>query len=158
MATQKSAACISNYAPDTPDGNMKCRIGTWTYADDGAAAIGDVLQMVPVPKGAQIIDILLAWTALSAGVFNVGDGDDADRFFLALVANKIGRISMFGGFDNETNTDETAVRGTTKANLGYEYTAADTIDITLTSAAVESADEITMMVLYKVEGGTADET
>jgi len=158
MATQKSAACIANYAPDAPDGNIKCRIGTWTYTDDGAAAIADVLQMVPVPKGAQIIDIKLAWTALSAGVFNVGDADDPDRFFLALVANDVGRISMFGGFDGSTNSDEDAVCGATKANLGYEYTVADTIDITLTSAAVEASDEITMAVLYKVEGGIADET
>jgi len=158
MATRKSAACIANYAPDAPDGNVKCRIGTWTYADDGTAVADDVIQMVPVPKGAQIIDILIGWTALSGGTFDVGDGTTADRFFDGLTANDIGRVSMFGGFNGSAAAAEGVCEGATKANLGYEYTAADTIDITLISGDVESGDEITMMVLYKVQGGISDET
>jgi len=158
MATQKSAACIAGYGPDAPDGNVKCRIGTWTFTDDGAAADGDVLQMVPVPKGAQIIDILIAWTDLTGGTMEVGDGTTADRFFDGLTADDVGRVSMFGGFDNSGAAAEGVCEGEVKANLGYEYTVADTIDITLTGATVAASDEITMMVLYKVQGGIADET
>jgi len=158
MATLKSAACIANYAPDAPDGNVKARIGTWEHDVDGSASASDVIQMVPVPAGAQIIDVLVQWTALASScTFDVGDGNTADKYFDALDGDAVGRASLYGGMDAGGALDENEIEYGV-ANVGYEYTSADTIDITLHTAGTESGDKITMIVLYKVEGGIADET
>lgn len=161
MSTLKTDAAKANYGPDFPDGNVKARIGLWTYDDDGAAVADDVIQMVPLPKGAQIIDVIVEWTALgSSCTFDVGfTGGTVDLFFNGLDgdATNGGRASFYGGFYGTASLTYDLCSMANK-NVGYELSAADTVDILLIGGDLESADEIKMIVLYKVEGGIADET
>jgi len=156
MATIKSEAVKSGIVPDATDGRLSVAWGFWTFDDDGGGAIGDVIQMVVIPKNARIIDIKVEWPNTFAGActFDVGDGDDDDRF-LAAIANgtNAGRISLYGGWANGAEIDEAI-----NANgLGYTYTAEDTIDITCEGAAAATGDLFALCVIYSVEGGFADE-
>jgi len=156
MATYKTEAVLSGNCPDRQDGSINASWGHWSYDDEGGGAINDIIQMVNIPKGARIIDIMVEWPATFAGssTFDVGDGDDDDRFMAAIAnATNAGRLSLFGGFSNAAEIDE-AINA---SGLGYTYTAADTIDITVEGAAAATGDIFIMCVLYTVEGGFDDE-
>lgn len=156
MATIKSSAVLSGNAPDRMNGQVQVVWGHWDFTTDGGGAINDVIQMVPIPKGARIIDILVEWPATfdGAATFDVGDGDNDDRFMAAISnATNAGRLSLFGGFSNAAEIDE-AINA---SGLGYLYTADDTIDITCEGGAAATGDYFDMCVLYTVEGGFNDD-
>uniref|UniRef100_A0A6H1ZS52 Putative structural protein n=1 Tax=viral metagenome TaxID=1070528 RepID=A0A6H1ZS52_9ZZZZ len=156
MAIHKTEAVLSGNCPDRADGSINASWGHWAYDDEGAVVIDDVIQMVNIPAGARIIDILVEWPATFAGssTFDVGDGDDDDRFMAAIAnATNAGRLSLFGGFSNTAEIDE-AINA---SGLGYTYSAADTIDITVEGANTATGDIFIMCVLYIVEGGFTDE-
>lgn len=97
-------------------------------AGDTAFVINDVVQMVKVAAGTKIMGVLLSVDALdsSTGIVTaVGDGDDDDRF---ITGATIGR-SGAAGVQSLNN----------HAGHLYEYTAADTIDFKVTTAASGTA-------------------
>ena len=156
MATIKTEAVISGAIIAEKPGCVLCSFGHWAYDDEGGGAVDDVIQMCPVPDNARIIDILVEWpNTFAAGcTFDVGDGDDDDRF-LAAISNtaNAGRMSLFGGLFNSIEIDEAI-----NANgVGYTYTDPDTIDIVTEGAASATGDLFVMCVLYMVEGFFADE-
>lgn len=114
---------------------------------------GDTLQMVPIPKNAQILDIHIT-TKKAGGTLDlaggtgchVGDGASSTRFMDDVSLGTLEMLTM-------------AANGKPNA-IGYTYDeAADTIDIALTSAAtVVETDVIFMMnVFYKMAGSIKDE-
>ena len=155
MATVRTEAVLADVAPDRQNGQVQVVWGHYSYADEGAVAINDVIQMVPIPKDARILDILVEWNSTwdAGSTFDVGDGDDDDRFLAAIAMANSGRMSLFGGLSNGAEIDE-AINA---SGLGYTYSAADTIDITIEGAAADTGDTITMAVLYVCEGGFDDE-
>jgi hypothetical protein len=155
MATVQTTAVIAGVRPDAncPAGVVLSRSGLFTLAasdgDATALASGDVIEMVPVPKGAQIIDIMLEWTDLdssSGPTMDVGDGDATNGYLDGLDITAAGKATLTAG---------TFVA----YSIGKEYTAADTIDCIICDHSPDaSSGTIKMVVLYKVEGAIDDET
>ena len=173
--TWKSDAVKSGVAGDAviPAGVLLCRTGYWNSADQ-AINTGDTLQMVPVPKGAQIQGLVLNFNAggASAAITGVGDGTLTTRFIGAIAGVYEGMVSWgccgisinggVGGFSLLTTTLIIGTIGTTQFNgaFNYEYTAADTIDILVGNEGDtwDSAGIFKLSVFYKREGALADET
>lgn len=155
MSTYYSEAVKSGVRLDStsPPGIVLARSATFTIAASGgdatALAQNDVIEMVPVPKGAQIVDILTQWSDLdSAGAptMDVGDGDDPNGYFENLDITTAGRAHL---------ASSTVVN----YSIGKEYAENDTIDVKIMDASPNATSgTINMVVLYKKEGGIADET
>jgi hypothetical protein len=152
MTTHKSNAVLAGITPDYAlAGVVLSRSCKFTPADDSIVS-GDTIQMIPVPKGAQILGIDIFYTALPAGTTgaDIGYGGDTDAFMstLPLTAQNI-KHWPGNALDNKTT-----------AGLLHTFTAADTIDIALGSAAtkIPTSTPIYMNVMYKMVGTIADET
>lgn len=92
----------------------------------GAAALsaGDVVQMVKVPAGARVVDLVYATNVLSQSVsaaISFGDGIDPNRY------------SSAGGLSNITGVLGDGLANAVTA-VGYEYSADDTVDVTVGAA------------------------
>ena len=102
-----------------------------------ALVTGDVLKMVPVFAGEQVLSVELKSADLDTNgsptlALNVGDGSDVDRY---IAASTIGRA---GGLAKHT------------AGCPQAYTADDTIDIQVgTGAATGAVGNITLSILVK---------
>ena len=114
---------------------------TATYTVSSALVVNDVIEMVKVPKGAKIVEVILACGDLDtdgtpAVVLAVGDGTTADRFITGSTVGQAGGVTRLG----------------VAAGLGYVYTANDTIDIKATTAAdaMSSAADVTLTVVYEL--------
>lgn len=113
-----------------------------TYNVATALVVNDVIKMVKVPKGARIVDIILACGVLDtdgtpAVVLAVGDGTTAGRFITGSTVGQAGGVVRLG----------------VAAGLGYVYTADDTIDIKATTAAdaLAAAADVTLTVIYDMQ-------
>ncbi len=153
MVTYKSTAVTSGLMPDLALAGVvlvrtaSVLISTATpEIATSVLTINDVLQMVPVPEGAQIIDIQIQIDSLMApsGIVNIGDGGDPDRYFESL--NFPTQSKGFGYL--------------THANVGFNkvYQTNDTIDITFLSDQNDSGHTLTMNVWYKMQGSIDDES
>lgn len=145
--TYYSPSCRSGAGiqPRTPLGICSVS-GSFDIAATGqgggvAFVINDVIQMVKIPNGATVLDIILDCPDLdtSTGVrLTVGDGDSTARYIAANnvgVAGGIIRMSVAGGSQNK-------------------YTADDTIDILISTAATGTAATtgvIYMTVFYTMD-------
>lgn len=94
---------------------------------------GDVIQMVRVPSGAQILDIWVISDQLSGGNYTigVGDGNSAARYFASLSVgstSSVNKMSIAAGF-------------------AYSYSAEDTIDITVGTATTATASGVIRLVV-----------
>jgi len=146
----RSEQVLSGVAPDRSNGQVQCAWGHFTYADDGAVAASEVMQMVKIPAYARIIDVLISWTALAI-TLGVGDGDDTTGYYSAVDTTNAGQLSLFGGVANNAEIDE----GPGNYQPGKVYTAADTIDV-IPSGAIGATFTLNMCVLYDVRGGFSD--
>lgn len=103
-----------------------------------AASQGDVIQMIPIPKGAHIVDVsVLALAPVSMTyTLAVGDGNSATRFI----------ASATGG-------NQVAVHAT--GGLGYSYSAEDTIDVSWTViGSASTSSSVRLSVLYAMDQTT----
>lgn len=113
-----------------------------TYEITEAVEEDDIFEMVKIPKGAVIHEIILGLDELDTNVsptltFNVGDDGSETRFISAATcgsASNISRISNMTGF-------------------GYQYTADNTIDVTAAAAPATGATSgtITLVVIYSMQ-------
>ncbi len=95
----------------------------------------DKVSMVPVPKGAVVLDVVVSATGGAASLsVDVGDDDDVDRF-LDGITNTAAAVASLGA-------DGAA------AGVGHEYTVDDTVDITFLGAAPTATHVYTMVVTY----------
>lgn len=132
MATfTASAANVAKYI----ENGVVCRSCIWTFSA-AAASVGDVVQMVRVPNGAHIIDVMVIpdFNAASATfAVNVGDGNSAARYVASATA------------------DVTVIHAT-GASIGYSYSAEDTIDIVVaTAASASTGATVRVTVLYAMD-------
>jgi hypothetical protein len=94
----------------------------------------DVIEMVKIPIGATIVDVILLTGALGSNVLGaVGDGTVPERF--------ITNTSVAG--NSITRQNATAHGGIPKT-----YTAADTIDVTVSNANPTDNIAFSLFVMY----------
>lgn len=137
MATSTSTRAGSTKpVRDGAHGNVHVAVCTYTLSSNPSAA--DVVQMVPVPKGARIVEVVLGTADLDTNgtptiTMKVGDGSDDDRFITSSTIGQTGGVTRLNA---QTGT-------------GYEYTADDTVDITFgAGAATFASGDITLSVHY----------
>jgi hypothetical protein len=102
-------------------------------------AASDILEMVKVPAGATIQEIICATTGSlgATSTVEIGDGGDTDRFFAA---------ANFG------NGAAGLVRLNVAGGHGYKYTSEDTIDVRIaTNATPATGAVVTMTVIYTMQ-------
>ncbi|MEG3619613.1 hypothetical protein V5T82_14190 [Magnetovibrio sp. PR-2] len=97
-----------------------------TY-DFSATAAGDVIQMLNVQNGTRVLEVSITQAALGGtGTLIVGDGTDPNGYITSTNANTAETVKQNGAYA-----------------VGKEYTADDTIDVTVETAAVTGS--ITVM-------------
>ncbi len=144
--TLYSGAVLAGTMPDanSPAGMVLCR--TETYTVDGASDANSVVQMIPVPKGAQILDIQVYIADAGAGrTCDIGDADTVDRYFDGLDVSS-------GPLRKSLVAD-----GDAAYIAPYEYEADDTIDVKWLGDTLEDDQVITMTVFYTMGGTIADD-
>jgi hypothetical protein len=169
--TVSSDAQTSKVCPDSciPAGIVLTRTGTYTATADMEA--NSVIHLIPMPKGAQLLDLLIAWQALGSGVtLDVGitdtdyTGYGIDMFFDGLAAEYAGYArwgAIMGGAAAATAGNVTHGAKFLANTWPYEFTADGCIDVKgLASSGTVIPDTtiITGVAIYKMEGGIADET
>lgn len=144
LTTSKVAAGIQ---PRTPHSGVVAVKGVYALA--AALVVDDVIQMVKIPKGAMILDMVLSAEDLDSGgspaiVLDVGDGGDTDRFIDGSTIGQAGGVIRLGSGVAAAVADGTN---------GYVYTADDTIDVYVQVAPATGATtgNITLTVIYTME-------
>ena len=103
-------------------------------------ATGTVIKMAPVPKGAMVTNIHVLWSGVSGVDLDVGDEDDADRYF--------------DGLDMGTAAGQASLAGHANAAADYVlpfvYGKDDTIDAIIRTTAMPDKGYISMHVEYKM--------
>lgn len=138
MATFTATAAQS-YAPAIFNVN-RCTTRLIRYTHPVALSVGDVIQMVKVPKGAIIAGPVMFGCSASAGAItvNCGDGNDTSAYAASVVLS-----------GSAMSLAALPYRG-----FGRSYSAEDTIDFTITVlSAVPGTVDLTLKVDYVVEGG-----
>lgn len=125
MATYQSSMVAEGVMARANAGET-CVSASYTFT--ATPALNDVVQMVKIPAGAKILDIVLTSTDIDTNgsptvVLDVGDGSDTDRF---IDGSTIGRT---GGVE----------RLNAHAGHLYEYTADDTIDVLIQAGPATGA-------------------
>ena len=115
-------------------------------------ASGDVVQVIEVPANTLCLyaglDVLTADGAGNSGTLALGDGADVDRYVSASTAT--------AGIEVTRERAGTSAMGTTSVGYGV-YTAADTIDLTIASGAVDCKVRV-FCVLADFDGEGDSET
>lgn len=157
MTTYKSDAATSGLMPDySRAGVVLCRSAEYTITT--APICPDIIEMVPIPKGAQILDIFLentcpnAWA--SCNTIYVGDGNDRDRFFKWPFCG----VKSWTNFAAASTLERRVVTGNN--DILHTYSEDDTIDIYFGGTIVTgpTGSHVTMHVFYKMDGSISDES
>lgn len=141
--TYTSSQAASTVNPRTCDGNV-CAVAA-VYEISAAIVVNDVFQMVRVPAGATILEIVLQTDDVdSAGpsvVFDVGDGSSTDRF-------------VDGCLTGQVAANDVACRINQVDGHNYVYSAEDTIDIIAQAAPAtsETTGTLRLTVFYTMQG------
>jgi hypothetical protein len=115
--------------------------GEFSLVDDnasGALELNDVMEVVKVPKGFQVFEVIFSTTDLDTNgtptiELDVGDGSDTDRF---ISGSGLTIAEATGGYARLNNL----------AGFGYIYTAADTIDVKVLTGPATGATTGTVKV------------
>lgn len=105
---------------------------TAKYVLPSSVAAGNVIQLVPLPARARVVDVIAAAQG-QATTMAIGDGDDPDRYITsgAVSSGAVARLNTAVGRD-------------------YRYPVADTIDAVLGGTPV-AGGIILVTVLYVIE-------
>lgn len=136
MPTYSSSGVASTVQPRA---SLETVTVSRSYTVSSNLATSDVIQMVKIPAGATIID-LIASASASVGATasaTVGDGNDVDRF---ITASQLGQGAA------------QLVAMNAATGHGYKYTADDTIDIRYASVATPATGAVlTLTVTYTMQ-------
>lgn len=140
----KSALVGTGLAARVTHTGVITRIATYEFLTGTPNVVNDVIQMVPVPIGATVLNVELACNILGAStILAVGDGDQVDRFI------KGSDVSILGG-TARLGAGQTAATQLTA--YGYKYAADDTIDVKVTTASTASGlGKIQLTVQYTMD-------
>lgn len=116
----------TTYKADKTQSTVQARGGiditsiTGTFTVSANLGANDVVEMVKIPKGATVQEVIVSASASVAATSTgeVGDGDDTDRYVSS------GSIGQGAASLSRLNN---------AAGHGYTYTAEDTIDIKFTT-------------------------
>lgn len=154
MASKYAAAYTNAYQTDPPvmaDANKvhgKLRVLYDSYALTADLSLADKIYFGKLPKGARVIDCILAFTALGAGNLDVGyeynkTGEagvltnDADAFLAAAAVTSAGTVGMI-----EQNN---------MVGMGYEIEGEADIVVSVQTDTSASSGTIKLAVYYVVE-------
>lgn len=107
------------------------------YTFTAAQSAGDVIQMVPIPRGAMVIDVVMSMSNMGGANFTygVGDGNATTRYLNSMSTSANGQVTrpfIAGG--------------------GYSYSTDDTIDVIMQTAGSASAvGTIRLTVMYSFD-------
>lgn len=126
MATLKSSLVADSTNKLTATVAPTFVLPTWVHAEytiTAALALNDEIQMIKVAPGCRVLDVIVSTTDLDTGgspaiVLDVGDGNDDDRYVADTTIGQAGGMTRLSAF----------------AGHGYTYTAADTIDVSVSTA------------------------
>lgn len=114
----------------------KVRVMTDTY-EASALASGSTIHIgKPLPVGARILDVILAFDALGSATISVGDSSSTARYITATSVSSAGMVDM--------------AEGDKVDGLLYEITS-DTVDIILTTASAAITGTVKVIVFYTQE-------
>lgn len=143
MATLTSTACQTSGSgfflnpPKVIENGVIARTALYNFVL--AQSAGDVIQMVPIPKGAFIIDVDTQFTPGAGGpvlTWLVGDGNATNRYQASVSATLATLQRNTGGH-------------------GYSYSAEDTIDILIGAvASATAAGSVRLTVTYAMDQST----
>lgn len=139
--TADEAAATAPAKGEGMSGN--CKVVVAEYEITAALALNDVVQMVKVPAGAIVSNVVLSTDDLDTNgtpaiVLDVGDGGDTDRYIDG---------STVGQAGGTTDSSSLAIGG-----LGYTYTDEDTVDVLVQAAPATGASSgtIKLIVSYTI--------
>jgi len=109
-----------------------------------SATVSAVLQMVPVPKGCQVHDVILYWDfAGSADMYtlHVGDSLNVKRYISSASCSGSGVVRMGGG--------GSSIAG----GMGYSYSAENVVQVKVSalSGAAAVSGSIRLAVMYSMD-------
>lgn len=143
---------MATYQADAAQAGVQPRAGIHTHTRyfeftvDTALAVDDVIELVKIPENGRVLDLALDVPDLDTGgtpaiVFDVGDGDDQDRYISGSTTGQ--------GGGSITTTDLRAPG----LGIGHQYSSTDTIDLTVTTGPATGATGVTLKgwVTYSVE-------
>ena len=139
MATTYTADAAQSYAPVPGHGlGGSLKVVTETYEVSTALVINDVIEMVRVPKGAEVVDIILVTDDLDTGTaltLDVGTGDDVDYFIAASTVGRAGGVA----------------RASEATAHPLTLSAEDTIDVHVSAAPTGGGTgTVSLTVLFKL--------
>ncbi len=142
-STFLSAKAAAGVQPHESVDGVNCI--TATYALTAALVDEDIIQMVKLPKGSRVIDLVLSVTDLDTNVspaiiLEVGDGADVDRYIDASTIGQTGGTVRLGS-------------GITTNTQAFTSTADDTIDVHVETAPATGAatGSLTLSVTYTTD-------
>lgn len=134
--------------------------GTPVIADERTfteAGAGTYTATMAIPAGSIVQDVIWAnralWDAVTSATLNVGDGDDADGFIIAVDVKTapIADVAGAGGISNlKASTGTGAYKG-----LFKRYVAAGTITATVVSVGAGTLGRSDLFVFYSTPASTA---
>lgn len=141
MATTYSSSKVAATVPARA--GIDITAAYMTYEASVALVLDDIVQLVKVPLGATVLEIVLSVDDMDGGsalVLDVGDGNDDDRYILGSTIGQGGGTVRLGS----------GITGATAAAaLNYAYTAEDTIDLHVdTAPASVGTGTIAIAVIY----------
>lgn len=163
--TVYSDAAQSGVCPDhnIPAGVVLSRFAQ--YTNTAAMDANSVIHLLPMPKGAQLLDLMIGFTAFGAGrTIDVGitdtsyTGYDIDMFMDGVAVQYAGYARWGCAMIN--GSAAAVVHGAKwYANTWpYEFTANNYIDVKVLGDTFPANAYVTGVALYKQEGAIDDET
>lgn len=160
--TVYSDAVLAGVCPDhcIPAGVVLSRTGYYkNTATSAALDANSVIQLIPMPVGAQLLDLIIMWSALGAGrTLDVGTGDDVDMFIDGQAAQYAGAARIGAGVANDVAVNVVLGANFLVATWPYEFTANDSIDVKVLGDTFPDNAEVAGVAIYKQEGAIEDET
>ena len=134
MATFATGLATSNAGFTGPGGGV-VYVREAVYTLTAALAENDIIEMIPVAAGERVVDLQIVSEDLDTHgtptiTFDVGDGDDVDRY---IDGTTIGQTGGFARLGDGLATDAEAIA------VNKLYTAADTIDVKVSAAVATGA-------------------
>ena len=145
MATRTTPAVDAGIMPDFAQaGVVLCRSLDWST--DKQIQSSETLQLLPIPKDALLLDFAIQLSTQSTRA-DIGYDENPDMIFsdVSLTCMDWKRMGSSGGV------------GPDQVGMLAKFTADDTIDIYVSTSALESGTRIRAWAMYKMSGTIADE-
>lgn len=117
-----------------------------------SATASAIIQMVPVPRGCQIHDVVLSWDMAGGGggyTIAVGDGNGDQRYInggTSMTGSGVLRLGM------ALSAGSLIINQGGVLAMGYSYSVDDTIDIKIiTQGAYGASATVRLQILYSMD-------